>query len=68
MEDLWMPDYVLFNKQLGDTEKFLLALIISESKNNGYCINANKWFADMLYLSENSISRLIASLKNKKAV
>ena len=67
-ENLLIPADVLLNKDLVDKEKIILSIILGLSKKNGTCYATNGYIADMLNTTDETVSRTISSLNNKKYV
>ncbi len=59
---IWTPKEIWFLQEISNTEKYLLSVIISLSKNTGECRASNKYLADLFKLSRVRISGLLANL------
>ena len=62
---IWIPVEIWLNKDLTMTEKVVYAEIDSFCNNTQKCFASNKHFAQLVGISENRISHVIASLEKK---
>jgi DNA-binding MarR family transcriptional regulator len=62
---IWIPAEIWLNENLTMTEKIVYAEIDSFCSNTQECFAGNKHFAQLIGISENRISHIIASLEKK---
>jgi len=67
-ETLTIPSEILFNKNLSDREKILLSIILSLSRKSNFCYAGNKYISDIFNVTDETISRVFSSLKDKKYI
>lgn len=60
--DLYIPSFLIEDKELSITEKFLMGIIEALTKKKGYCYATNKFLAEKLNVEPTYISRLISKL------
>lgn len=58
---IWIPKEVLCNKNLGQTEKFLISSIFTLDSGKG-CYATNGYFAKLLGISKDRVSKVINKL------
>ena len=68
LKGLWMPAEILFNKDLSDKEKLILSMILYLSEENKCCFASNKYFASIVNVTANRISKIISSLNTKEYI
>ena len=65
LKGLWIPAEILLNKDLSDKEKIILAMILYLSEEKGRCFASNKYIANIVNVTNERVSKIISSLKNK---
>ena len=65
---LWIPGEILNNKELSLQEKFILSVILSLSKEKGYCFASNEYIAKMMNISSDRVSKILSNLNKKKLI
>lgn len=65
---LWIPGEILNNKELSLQEKFILSVILSLSKEQGYCFASNEYIAKIMNVSTNRLSKLLSLIRKKKYI
>ena len=68
LKGLWIPAEILFNKDLSDKEKLILSMILYLSEENKCCFASNKYFASIVNVTANRISKIISSLNTKEYI
>lgn len=68
LKGLWIPAEILFNKDLSDKEKLILSMIVYLSEENKCCFASNKYFASIVNVTANRISKIISSLNTKEYI
>ena len=65
LKGLWIPAEILLNKDLSDKEKIILAMILYLSEEKGRCFASNKYIANIVNVTNERVSKIISSLKDK---
>ena len=68
LKGLWIPVEVLLNKDLSDKEKIILSIILYLSEETKSCFASNKYIASIVNVTENRVSKIISSLKDKEYI
>ena len=68
LKGLWIPVEVLLNKDLSDKEKIILSMILYLSEETKSCFASNKYIASIVNVTENRVSKIISSLKDKEYI
>ena len=68
LKGLWIPVEVLLNKDLSDKEKIILSIILYLSEETKSCFASNKYIASIVNVTENRVSKIISSLKEKEYI
>lgn len=68
LKGLWMPAEILLDEKLSDKEKIILSMILYLSEENKCCFASNKYFASIVNVTANRISKIISSLKTKEYI
>ena len=68
LKGLWIPAEILLNNDLSDKEKIILSMILYLSDNTGSCFASNKYLSQLFDIPEQTISRKIKLLENKKYI
>lgn len=68
LKGLWIPADILLDEKLTDKEKFILSMIICLSDETGSCFASNQYIASVVKVTQNRVSKIISSLKNKKYI
>lgn len=58
---IWIPKEILYNKNLGQTEKLLISSIFTLDNGKG-CYATNGYFADLIGISKGRVSKVINKL------
>ena len=65
LKGLWIPAEILLNKDLSDKEKIILSMILYLSEETKSCFASNKYIANIVNVTNERVSKIISSLKNK---
>ena len=65
---MWIPENIIYNKELSIQEKFILSMILYLSKEKGYCFASNKYIANIMNVSSDRISKIISKLSKKNYI
>lgn len=68
LKGLWIPADILLDEKLTDKEKFILSMIICLSDETGSYFASNQYIASVVKVTQNRVSKIISSLKNKKYI
>ena len=68
LKGLWIPAEILLDKKLSDKEKIILSMIVYLSEENKCCFASNKYFASIVNVTANRISKIISSLNTKEYI
>ena len=68
LKGLWIPAEILLNEKLSDKEKIILAIILYLSEETKSCFASNKYIASIVNVTENRVSKIISSLKDKEYI
>ena len=68
LKGLWIPADILLDEKLTDKEKIILSMILYLSEENKCCFASNKYFASIVNVTANRISKIISSLKEKEYI
>ena len=68
LKGLWIPAEILLDEKLSDKEKIILSMIVYLSEENKCCFASNKYFASIVNVTTNRISKIISSLNTKEYI
>ena len=68
LKGLWIPNIILFNDKLTHMEKILLSFIYALDGKKRHCYASNKYLAELMGVSQRTISNSIVDLKKKKFI
>ena len=68
LKGLWIPADILLDEKLTDKEKIILSMILYLSEENKCCFASNKYFASIVNVTANRISKIISSLNTKEYI
>lgn len=68
LKGLWIPADILLDEKLTDKEKIILSMILYLSEENKCCFASNKYFASIVNVTANRISKIISSLNKKEYI
>ena len=68
LKGLWIPADILLDEKLTDKEKIILSMILYLSEENKFCFASNKYFASIVNVTANRISKIISSLNTKEYI
>ena len=68
MQYLIVPSIALKNNKLTSTDKLLMGMIYSLSKNSEYCYASNNYLANMLNVSKRTITSSLSKLKKEDLI
>jgi len=68
LKGLWIPAEILLDEKLSDKEKIILSMILYLSEENKCCFANNKYFANIVNVTANRISKIISSLNTKEYI
>lgn len=65
LKGLWIPAEILYDNQLTDKEKLILAIIIYLNQEDKGCFASNKYIANIVNVTPQRVSKIISSLRKK---
>ena len=65
LKGLWIPAEILYDKQLSDKEKLILAIIVFLNQEDKGCFASNKYISSIVNVTHGRVSKLISSLREK---
>ena len=68
LKGLWIPAEILLDEKLSDKEKIILSMILYLSEETKCCFASNKYFASIVNVTANRISKIISSLNTKEYI
>jgi len=65
LKGLWIPAEILYDKQLSDKEKLILAIIVFLNQEDKGCFASNKYISSIVNVTHGRVSKLISLLREK---